>query len=120
MRFAIRGAGQQPLEACSNIDEGITLDLGLLDRIQVRPDDSIVYVGAGARWTAIHEKVEAAGLGVGGRRSSRGGVGWLAISCGLSFSSTRKGFINNSVINFQVVLASGEITNENAQQKPDL
>ncbi|KAI0023523.1 hypothetical protein F4780DRAFT_776553 [Xylariomycetidae sp. FL0641] len=36
IQFAIRGAGQQPLEACANIDHGITIDLGLIDGVQLQ------------------------------------------------------------------------------------
>jgi FAD/FMN-containing dehydrogenase len=102
VQFAIRGGGQQPLEACSNIDDGITLDLTTLDSIEAKPNDHMVSVGAGAKWAAIYEKVESAGLGVGGSRSGKGGVGGLALSGGLSFFSTREGFISDNVVNSQV------------------
>lgn len=39
---------------------------------------------------------------------------------GLSFFSSREGFICNNVINYEVVLATGEIVNANAQEHPDL
>ncbi|KAI6087338.1 FAD-binding domain-containing protein [Hypoxylon rubiginosum] len=119
-KFAIRGAGQQPLEACSNIDDGITLSLSRLADIEVKSDEGIVAVGAGATWGPVYEKVQAAGLGVGGSRSAKGGVGGLALSGGLSFFSTREGFICDNVVNLQVVLASGEIIQANATDNSDL
>jgi hypothetical protein len=39
---------------------------------------------------------------------------------GLSFFSTREGFISDSVTNFEVVLASGEVVNANANENTDL
>lgn len=39
---------------------------------------------------------------------------------GLSFFSSREGFICDNVVSFEVVLASGEIVNANAKENPDL
>ncbi|KAF7539900.1 hypothetical protein G7054_g1750 [Neopestalotiopsis clavispora] len=118
IQFAIRGGGQQPLEACSNIDNGITLDLSLLTGVELK--EGSVSVGAGEHWLAVYEKVQAAGLGVGGSRSGKGGIGGLALSGGLSFFSSREGFICDNVVNFEVVTASGDIVQANAHENADL
>ncbi|KAK7751514.1 hypothetical protein SLS62_006601 [Diatrype stigma] len=118
VRFAIRGAGQQPLEACANIQDGITLDLRRLTGVELK--EGVVSVGAGERWGPVYEKVQAAGLGVGGSRSAKGGIGGLSLAGGLSFFSSREGFICDNVINFEVVLASGAVVQANAQEHPDL
>lgn len=39
---------------------------------------------------------------------------------GLSYFSARKGFATDNVVNFEVVLASGQIVNANAATNPDL
>ncbi|KAL2278266.1 hypothetical protein FJTKL_14539 [Diaporthe vaccinii] len=118
IKFAIRGGGQQPLEACSNIQDGITVDLSLLTGIELK--DGVVSVGAGERWGPVHEKVQAAGLGVGDNRSAKGGIGGLSLSGGLSFFSSRKGFICDNVVSFEIVLASGDVVQANAAENPDL
>lgn len=118
IKFAIRGGGQQPLEACSNIQDGITVDLGLLTGIELK--DGVVSVGAGERWGPVYEKVQAAGLGVGGSRSAKGGIGGLSLSGGLSFFSSREGFICDNVVSFEIVLASGDVVQANAAENPDL
>lgn len=52
IKFAIRGAGQQPLPGCSNISgDGVTIDLRHLTGIEVK--DGLVSVGAGERWGAV-------------------------------------------------------------------
>ncbi|KAL6238694.1 hypothetical protein BDW75DRAFT_246771 [Aspergillus navahoensis] len=116
--FAIRGAGQQPLPGCANIEGGITLDLGLLTGIEIRED--CVSIGAGARWGSVYETLEGKGLGVSGSRSSKGGIGGLALAGGLSFFSSREGFICDNVLNYEVVLASGAIVNANASENRNL
>ena len=45
---------------------------------------------------------------------------YLTLSGGLSFFSSREGFICDNVLNYEVVLASGEIVNANAKENADL
>ncbi|KAL4861667.1 hypothetical protein BDV12DRAFT_179916 [Aspergillus spectabilis] len=116
--FAVRGAGQQPLPGCANIEGGITLDLGLLTGIEIK--DESVLIAAGERWGAVYEALESEGLGVSGSRSARGGIGGLALSGGLSFFSSREGFISDNVLNYEIVLASGETVNANETENHDL
>lgn len=77
---AIRGAGQQPLPGCANVDDGITLDLALLNSVSLAQNNSIVQIGAGARWGAVYETLDPLGLSVTGSRSAVGGVGGLALA----------------------------------------
>lgn len=76
--LAVRGAGNSPISGATNIDHGITLDLMLLNDIAL--GDGFVSIGAGAHWSAVNEKVQAAGLGVAGGRSGTGGIGGLALA----------------------------------------
>jgi len=76
--FAIRAAGNMPAPGCANIQGGITLDLGLLDKVDF--ENGIASIEAGAYWGKVNETVQAAGLGVVGGRSSHGGIGGLALA----------------------------------------
>ncbi|KAJ4415351.1 hypothetical protein N0V82_007401 [Gnomoniopsis sp. IMI 355080] len=118
MPFAIRGAGQQPLTGCANIQTGVTLDLRKLDTVEIK--DGVARIGAGARWGAVYDKVQAQGLGITGSRSALGGIGGLALAGGLSFFSSREGFICDNVVDFEVVLASGKVVNANINENTDL
>ncbi|KAI3400702.1 hypothetical protein diail_1911 [Diaporthe ilicicola] len=120
IKFAIRGAGQQPALGCNNEHDGITLDLRNLSGVHLKDDDATVSIGAGERWGEVYSKLQEKGLAVTGSRSSLGGIGGLSLSGGLSFFSTREGFISDNVTNFEVVLASGEVTNANANENTDL
>ncbi|KAH8586118.1 hypothetical protein B0O99DRAFT_695797 [Bisporella sp. PMI_857] len=117
--FAIRGAGQQPLPGCANIQDGITLDLSNLTGIELKKD-GIISIAAGERWSNVYAKLDGTGLGVTGSRSGRGGIGGLALEGGLSFFSSREGFVSDNVVNYEVVLASGAIVNANAKEHSDL
>lgn len=78
MQFAIRGAGQQPLDASANVQDGITLDLSELTGIEI--GNGVVSVGAGERWGNVYAALDAQGLPVTGSRSSKGGIGGLSLA----------------------------------------
>lgn len=77
-QFAIRGAGQQPLPGCANVENGITLDLSQLTGIEVK--DGVVSIAAGERWGPVYDLLHEHGLGVTGSRSGLGGIGGLALA----------------------------------------
>lgn len=85
-QFAIRGGGQNPLHGCANINKpGVTLDLARLNNVDIK--EGYVAVGAGARWGAVFDALDGTGLGVSGNRSSKGGIGGLALQ-GMASRST--------------------------------
>jgi FAD/FMN-containing dehydrogenase len=52
---------------------------------------------------------------------SQNGCTFLIICIGgLSFFSSHEGLIADNVLNYEIVLASGEIVNANVKQNPDL
>ncbi|KAI0161956.1 hypothetical protein GGR52DRAFT_582432 [Hypoxylon sp. FL1284] len=93
--------------AACDIRDGSTLDLRLLTGIQL--SDGIVKAGAGVRWGSVYERLGVDGLAVAGGRSPTNEIGGVALEGGLSFFSGGKGFICDSVINYEVAFASGEI-----------
>lgn len=117
---AVRGGGQQPAPACNNVQSGITIDLRNISTIAVDSAAGSVAIGAGARWGAVYKKLEPLGLGVAGGRSAANGIGGLALAGGLSFFSSREGFITDNVLDFEVVLASGRVVHANPWENKDL
>ncbi|KAI0008000.1 hypothetical protein F4779DRAFT_618996 [Xylariaceae sp. FL0662B] len=116
--FAIVGGGRQPAPGCSNINNGITLNLARLRGIDIHHGN--VSIAAGELWGSVYEKLGEQGLGCAGSRSAKGGIAGLALTGGLSFFSSREGFICDDVVNYEVVLASGEVVNANANENADL
>lgn len=118
--FAIVGLGQQPALGCSNIEApGITLSLQHLKGVHVK--DGEVEVAGGENWGSVYDALVERGLGFSGGRSYRSGIGGLALAGrpsfipsqpeqfalllsshigGLSFVSSREGFISDSVSSF--------------------
>lgn len=63
----------------ANIQDGVTIDLGALNEVQVFEDRRTTAVGAGARWGNVSSKLDAMGLAVVGGRVDKVGVGGLTL-----------------------------------------
>ena len=137
IKLAIKGGGVSGNPGAANTDNGITLDLESLTGIILDGYGKKVAIGAGERWQHVYSLLADQGLMVAGSRASSVGVGGLVLGgflCpfsripfladksttgGTSFFDS-KGFVCDNVVNFQVVLASGDIVDANATSNPDL
>ena len=135
--FAIRGGGHTPWAGSANINGGVTIDLRSIHDVTVNQNKTVAFVGAGAIWSDVYRKMDSLGLAVVGGRGSSIGVGGLLtggnqgpafvsirmlilVEGGISYFSARKGFACDNVLNYEVVLASGQVVNANAETNSDL
>ncbi|RYN93886.1 hypothetical protein AA0120_g4373 [Alternaria tenuissima] len=101
-KFAIRSGGHNANAGFNNIDGGVTIDMQSMNKQNV------------------YDKAEKRNLTVlGGRIGVVGTAGFLT-GGGISFFSPERGWACDGVINFEVVLASGNIINANATSHSDL
>jgi FAD/FMN-containing dehydrogenase len=77
--FAIKSGGHSGEAGFSNAEGGITLDLQLMNSIDINEDGSLTEVGAGAKWGQVYLEVEKRGLSVVGGRDADVGVGGLIL-----------------------------------------
>ena len=63
----------------ANIQDGVTIDLGLMNDVTVSRDKAIASVGSGARWQDVYLKLDAMNLSVAGGRVYDVGVGGLLL-----------------------------------------
>jgi FAD/FMN-containing dehydrogenase len=133
---AIRGTGHTPFAGSANVADGVTVDMRGLKGITLSEDKSSVDIGVGENWASVYNELEKHGLTTAGGRVGRVGVGGLVLGGilnrpnllktlnnhvgGLSFYSTRRGFACDSVVEFEVVLASGDIVRANNEENHDL
>ncbi|KAG9194833.1 hypothetical protein G6011_04868 [Alternaria panax] len=119
-KFAIKSGGHNANVGFNNIDEGVTIDMQSMKKVQVMRGDQVVSVEAGALWQNVYDEAEKRNRTVlGGRIGVVGTAGFLT-GGGISFFSPERGWACDGVINFEVVLASGEIVDANATSHPDL
>lgn len=119
-KFAIRGAGHTPWAGSANIEDGVTIDMASISSVELNPAKTVVSVGAGARWSAVYQALDAVGVGVAGGRVADVGVGGLVTGGGLSHHAPRYGFVCDQVVNYEIVLANGTAVNANATANSDL
>ncbi|ROV87431.1 hypothetical protein VSDG_09840 [Cytospora chrysosperma] len=120
LKFITCGSGQQATPGIANVRDGLTIHLRNLKGVELDTNKKIVSVAAGEQLGKVYDTVMAAGFGVVGNRHSSGGIGGDAVQGGLSYFSYSRGFVCDNVINYEVVLASGEIVNANAESNKDL
>jgi hypothetical protein len=119
-RVAIRGEGHTPVAGSANIQNGVTIDMRRLKGITLNADKSAVEIATGETWTTVYAELDKHRLTVTGGRVGRIGVAGFILGGGLSMFSTRTGFACDSVIEFKVVLASGELVRASADENADL
>ncbi|ETS77959.1 hypothetical protein PFICI_10021 [Pestalotiopsis fici W106-1] len=119
-KWAVRGGGHASYPGASNISDGVTLDLGLMNQTEYDADGQIAKIGAGGRWHEVYTALEPFGVTVPGGRASQVGVAGFLLGGGNSFFSSMVGLGCDSVINFEVVLASGQVVNANREVNADL
>ncbi|KAH8654974.1 hypothetical protein BGZ60DRAFT_519104 [Tricladium varicosporioides] len=118
--FAVRGGGHHTVVGIANIDSGITIDLGNMNKTTLSSDNSLAYVGAGARWGSVYSTLATVGKGALGGRIADIGAGGFLTGGGISYFGAAYGFGCDMVANFEVVLSNGNIVNANPTRNPDL
>ncbi|KAF7516107.1 hypothetical protein G7054_g14288 [Neopestalotiopsis clavispora] len=118
--FAIKTRGHAPAAGAANIDGGPTLDLSWLNTTDIDADHLTASVGAGSSWSDVYNTLQSYNKTVAGGRNGAVGVAGLTIGGGISYYSPQVGWTCDTVINFEVVLASGDIVNANSTSHPDL
>lgn len=118
--FAIKSGGHAPWPGANDIHDGVTLDLSLINEVSLSEDRSFVRLGSGALWCDAYDALNGTGIAFTGGRVPGVGVGGLALGGGYSFFSPRHGFVADNVLNYEIVLASGEIQNVNKTHSSDL
>lgn len=118
--FAIRSGGHSHWPGGSNINNGVTLDLGHFNETKYDPKTKLASIGPAGRWGDVFESLEKLGVMVPGGRDGDVGVGGLTLGGGNSYYTGRHGFVCDSLINAEVVLADGSVINANAHEHKDL
>ncbi|KAI1080688.1 FAD binding domain protein [Whalleya microplaca] len=118
--FAIKTQGHAPAAGAANINDGVTLDLSWLNNTSISDDYTIASVYAGSTWLDVYTMLDPFNKTVAGGRNGAVGVGGLTLGGGLSYYSPQVGWTCDTVVDFEVVLASSKIVNANATSNTDL
>jgi FAD/FMN-containing dehydrogenase len=117
--IAVRSGGHGS-DNQNSITNGIVIDLSQLNGTTYDETTNIASVGTGARWGDVYADLQEHDVSITGGRQAVVGVGGLILGGGVGWHTPRRGFGCDSVVNYEVVLSSGEIINANALSHPDL
>jgi FAD/FMN-containing dehydrogenase len=117
--LAIRGAGHN-VAGNGVVDDGIVLDMGRLNAVDVDPEAHLVTVGAGATLADIDAATEPHGLAVPIGVVSGTGIAGLTLGGGVGWLTRRYGLTIDNLVSADVVLATGEHLRASETDHPDL
>jgi FAD/FMN-containing dehydrogenase len=119
LRLAIRGGGHNG-GGLGSVDDGLVIDLSIMNEVTVDPAARMVRVQGGALLgqvdTAAHEHGGAVPAGV----ISTTGVGGLTLGGGLGHLTRAFGLTIDSLVATTVVLADGSVVTADAESEPNL
>ena len=119
LTLAIRGGGHNGggLGVC---DDGLVLDLSLMNGVRVDPEARTVRVEGGATWGKVDHATHAFGLAVPSGIISSTGVGGLTLGGGLGHLTRKYGLTIDNLLSADVVLADGNFVSASKEENADL
>jgi FAD/FMN-containing dehydrogenase len=116
---SIRGGGHNAagLGVC---DDGLVIDLSLINYTRVDPSDGTVRVGGGCTWHAVDHATHAFGLAVPTGFVSTTGVGGLTLGGGVGYLTRKYGLTIDNLLAADLVLADGRFVTASATENTDL
>ena len=118
--FTVKGGGHSYFAGASNIEDGVTVDVGKLRELKLSRDHGTISVGAGNRWIDVYQTLDPFHLSVVGGQAGDVGVSGLTLGGGISFFSGLHGWACDNVNSYEVVLSSGKVVNASPKENQDL
>jgi FAD/FMN-containing dehydrogenase len=106
-QFAVRSGGHTTWAGSNNIDNGVTIDLGLMNTTKLDVSTKIASIQPGSRWSQVYAALDPQGVTVAGGRAGTVGVAGFLTGGGNSFYTAQQGFACDNVKNFEIVLGTG-------------
>ena len=78
-QFAIRGRGHTPFAGSASLEGGVVIEMTSMESMTMNADESIISVGAGAKWADVYAYLSPKNLTVCGGRAPTVGVGGLTL-----------------------------------------
>ncbi|MFB6227810.1 MAG: FAD-binding oxidoreductase [Halobacteriales archaeon] len=119
LTVSVKGGGHH-VSGTAVPEEGLLLDLGEMDAVDVDPDGRIARVQAGATWGDVDHETQAFGLAVPGGQDPNIGVAGLTLGGGVGWLSRKYGLTCDNVRAVELVTAEGELVRASENEHADL
>ena len=117
--LAVRGGGHNGA-GLGSVDDGLVLDLGDINHVEVQANGRFVKVGGGATFGEVDATTVPQGLVIPGGVISSTGVGGLTLGGGMGYFSRKYGLTVDHLRRATVVLADGSVVTASADEHPNL
>jgi FAD/FMN-containing dehydrogenase len=117
--LAIRGGGHNG-PGLGTVDDGVVLDLGLMNGIRVDPATRTARVEGGALLGDVHHATFPFDLALPSGIIASTGVGGITLGGGLGHLTRQMGLTIDNLLEADVVLADGSLVTASEKENPDL
>ncbi len=117
--IAVRGGGHN-VAGKALCDDGLVIDLSLMNGVRVDPATRTVRVEGGALWGDVDHATHAFGMATPSGIISTTGVAGLTLGGGFGYLSRSLGLSLDNLIEADVVTAAGQLVKASELEHPDL
>jgi FAD/FMN-containing dehydrogenase len=117
--LAVRGGGHS-IPGFSTVDDGIVLDLSLMNGVRVDPNRRTVTAQGGSLWSDVDAETQAVGLAVTGGLVSTTGIAGFALGGGIGWLVRRCGLTSDNLVGADIVTADGRYLHASEDENPEL
>ena len=119
LEIAVRG-GAHSTGGLSGVDDGLVIDLSLMNQVTTDVAARRCRVGGGATLAQRDIATQEHGLATTAGIVGHTGVGGLTLTGGMGWLTRRHGLALDNVLSVEIVTADGTIRRASADQEPDL
>lgn len=119
LEIAVR-SGAHGVSGQAVVDDGLMIDLSLMNQVSIDPERRRALVGGGALLGDLIGAAQEHGLATTVGAVSHTGVGGLTLGGGMGWLSRKHGLSIDNLLSCEVVTADGHVLHASADEHPDL